>query len=72
MDYGSHVVDSEFYAAESGFHAHAGFQSWVFLGIAKAILSSLFSLGVCIVQCLFNLVYYVTDVVIAPSPTPRN
>ena len=46
---------------------------WCFLVLRKkAILSSLLFCGVGIVQCLFNLVYYVTDAVIASSATPRN
>ena len=58
LDYGSHVVDYGFYAAESGFHADTGFQSWVFLGVAKAILSSLLFCGVGIVRLLTSLMWW--------------
>ena len=33
--------------------------SWVFLGVAETIVSSLLSCGVGIVECLFNILYYV-------------
>ena len=35
---------------------------WVFLGVAETIVSSLLCCGVGIVQCLFNLLYYVIGV----------
>ena len=36
--------------------------SWVFLGVAETIVCSLLCCGVGIVQCLFNLLYYVIGV----------
>ena len=36
--------------------------TWVFLGVAETIVSSLLCCGVGIVQCLFNLLYYVIGV----------
>ena len=37
-------------------------ETWVFLGVAETIVSSLLCCGVGIVQGLFNLLYYVIGV----------